>query len=203
MIVQRELKTTADLYIIAELGRGPGRVHFQAYLDQKREQIVFFSADGKRLATLAVAEGRSPALPGLFLTNRRGDVRLDRLRIARWNGKIPSEVRASEPRIHRVDGSIVYGQVIRFDAGSKAFLLKTETGELRVPADQVSTAFFPDPEDAMPRLIRVVFQDGSRISGDLVKAGDGILELKTPGFSEPVRLPLASLRALEVLRKAE
>jgi hypothetical protein len=201
LIVQRELKTNADLCVIAELGRGPGRVHFQAYLDQEQGQIVVFSADGKRLYNLLVAEGRSPALSGLYLINLRGDIRLDRLRIARWNGKIPDEVRAREPRIHRVGGSIIYGQVIRFDAGSNEFHVKTDAGELRVPANQVSTAFFPGPDDPAPRLIRAVFQDGSRISGDLVKVGDGILELNAPGFHEPLRLPLTGLRALLVLRK--
>jgi hypothetical protein len=57
-----------------------------------------------------------------------------------------------------------------------------------------------DAEDAAPRMIRAVIQDGSRVSGDVVKIGDGVLDLSVPGIQEPLRLPLAGLRALVVLR---
>ncbi len=200
-IITRELEKTADLNVVAEIARGPGRVHLLAYLNQASGQIVVFSADGKRLSNLVIAEGQMPALSELFLENQHGDIRLDSLRIARWNGKIPAEVRTSEPRIHRVGGSIVYGQVTGFDPGSKEFRVMTETGELKVPANQVTTAFFPGPDVAPPRLIRAVCQDGSRISGDLVKLGDSVLEMTAPGIQEPLRFPLAALRALVVLRK--
>jgi hypothetical protein len=49
-------------------------------------------------------------------------------------------------------------------------------------------------------MIRVGYQDGSRVSGELLKLGEGTLDLKMPGIQEPLELPLAGLRALVVLR---
>jgi hypothetical protein len=49
-------------------------------------------------------------------------------------------------------------------------------------------------------MIRAVFQDGSRVSGELVNVEDGVLALKVPGIQEPLRVPLAVLRSLVVLR---
>ena len=130
----------------------------------------------------------------------RGDVRLEWLRIGRWNGEIPREVRADQTRIHRADGSIIYGQLTGFNAASKEFLLKTEKGESRVPENQVSSVFLSVPKDDAPRMIRAVYQDGSRVSGELVKVEDGVMVLTVPGIQEPLRLPLAGLRSLVVLR---
>ena len=50
-------------------------------------------------------------------------------------------------------------------------------------------------------MIRAVGQDGSRVSGDLVKVENGVLELTVPGIHEPLRLPLKVLRSLVVLRR--
>ena len=49
-------------------------------------------------------------------------------------------------------------------------------------------------------MIRAVYQDGSRVSGELVKVEDGVLAFTVPGIQEPLRLPLAGLRSLVVLR---
>ena len=85
---------------------GPGRTHLQAYLDQAKGRILVFSPGGKQLADLKVAGNKPAALPGLYLANIRGDVRLEWLRIGRWNGEIPREARTDQARIHRADGSI-------------------------------------------------------------------------------------------------
>src|SRR5262249_52188969 len=138
LVVQRELEQEADLAVVQEVGPGPGRTHLQVYLDQEQERILVFSPAGKPLADLRVAGPRPAVLPGLYLANIRGDVRLEWLRIGRWNGEIPREVRLDQARIHRADGSIAYGHVARFDATSKAFLLHTETGASRVPESQVA-----------------------------------------------------------------
>ena len=80
MILQRELQTEADLAILQEVSRGPGRVHLQAYFDQKKGRMLVFSPSGKPLADLTVRGTGPAALPGLYLANRRGDVRLERLK---------------------------------------------------------------------------------------------------------------------------
>ena len=177
---------------------GPGRTHLQAYLDQEEGRILVFSPGGKQLADLKVAGNKPAALPGLYLANIRGDVRLEWLRIGRWNGEIPREARNDQARIHRADGSIVYGQLTGFKPDSKEFLLKTEKGESRIAEDQVSSVFLSLTKDEAPRMIRAVYQDGSRLSGELAKVEGGAVRLKVPGVEESLKLPIAGLRSLVV-----
>ena len=79
------------------------------------------------------------------LTNLRGDVRLEWLRIVRWSGEPPREVQADQARIHRSDGSIVYGQVTRFDAASREFVVKSEAAETRIAPEKISSVFLSRP----------------------------------------------------------
>jgi hypothetical protein len=199
-VLQRELEREADLAIVQVVTPDARWTHLQVYLDQKKGRILVFSPGGKPLADLKVAETRLAALPGLYLANIRGDVRLEWLRIGRWNGEFPGEVRANPTRIHRADGSIIHGQLTGFRAALKEFHLKTEQGESRVPENQVSSVFLSVPQDEAPRMIRAVYQDGSRVSGNLDKVEDAVLALTVPGIQEPLRLPLAGLRSLVVLR---
>ncbi len=145
LIVQRELEKEADLAVVQEIGPGPGRAHFQVYLDQEENKITIFSQLGKQLASLKVGSSKSPAYPGVDLTNLRGDLRLEWLRIVRWSGEPPREVQADQARIHRADGSIVYGQVTRFDAGSREFVVKSGAGETRIAPEKISSVFLSRP----------------------------------------------------------
>ena len=65
------------------------------------------------MADLKVGTSQARTAGGISLANKRGDLRLERLRIGHWNGEPPREVERDRSRIHRVDGSIVYGQVSR------------------------------------------------------------------------------------------
>ncbi len=199
LVVQRELEQEADLAVVQEVTAGPGRTHLQAYLDQKEGRILVFSPGGKQLADLKVAGNKPAALPGLYLANIRGDVRLEWLRIGRWNGKVPREASTDQARVHRADGSIAYGQLIGYGASSKEFTIKTDKGETRIGANQASSVFLSLPKDEPARMIRAVYQDGSRISGDLTRVQGGALELKVPGVDESIKVPLAGLRSLVVL----
>ena len=201
LVVQRELEQEADLAVVQEVAAGPGRTHLQAYLDQQEGRILVFSPSGKQLADLKVAGNKPAALPGLYLANIRGDVRLEWLRIGRWNGEIPREARNDQARIHRADGSIVYGQLTGYRPDSKAFLIKTEKGDTQIGEDQVSSVFLSLTKDEPGRMIRAVYQDGSRLSGELARVEGGTVSLKVPGIKESLKLPIAGLRSLVVLAR--
>ena len=203
LIIQRETEQEADVASVGEIAPGPGRIHLLAYLDQEKGRILVFSADGKPLADLKVAGGAAQVLGSLSLANKRGDLRLERLRIGRWNGEPPREVESDRSRIHRVDGSIVYGQVSRFDAASKAFVIGEAQGESRIPEDQIAGVFLSLPgetEGPCPR---------GRLPGRLAAqrraraGGEDALSLIVPGIKEPLSLPLDGLRSLVVLRPQE
>ncbi len=200
LIIQRELPDEADLNIVQELDRGPRRCRFQAYIDQEIGRIFVFSSEGKQLSNLRVGSTRRAALPGLSLVNLGGDVRLDSLRIGPWNGEVPTAVPPGLTRIISADGSAIDGQLTGFDAASKEFQLKTQTGERRIAFSQVSSVLLAGAGNFAPPMIRAVLQDGSRLSGEPGKVEDGALALTVPGIREPLRLRLESLRSLVVIR---
>ena len=152
-----------------------------------------------------MGNSKSPTYTGVDLTNLRGDVRLEWLRIVRWSGEPPREVQADQARIHRTDGSIVYGQVTRFDAASREFLVKSGegAGETRIAPEKISSVFLSLPGDEKPQGLRAVYRDGSRYTGELQKVEKGVLALKVPGVPEILRLPVAGLRSLVILTEAE
>jgi hypothetical protein len=200
LIFQRETEREADLAVVQEIAPGAGRAHLQVYVDQREGRILVFSAGGKQLADVKARSTTPAALPGLYLWNVRGDVRLDWLRIGRWDGEMPSYVRAGQTHINRADGSKLDGQLTGWRAASKEFLFKTEKGETRISGNQFSSVVFPAPNDSAPRIVRAVHHDGSRISGEIVKVENGLLELTAPGIHEPLRVPLKDVRSLVVLR---
>ena len=200
LVIQRELESEADLAVVQEISPGPGRAHLQAYLDQEAGRIVVCSQGGKQLASLKVGGPRSKPLSGLYLANLRGDLRLEWLRIGKWSGELPREVNVSQSRIHGADGSIVYGQVVRFDRSTGEFAMKGDSGESRIAQEKISGVFLSLPGDDKPRAVRAIYQDGSRLSGDLERVEKGVLVMKVPGIGVPSRLAISGLRSLVMMR---
>src|SRR5262249_2719560 len=160
--------------------------------------ILVFSASGQQLADLKVASPKPEVRGRLYLANRRGDLRLERLRISRWNGEPPREAQAQKSRIDLVDGSIAYGQITGFDADREQFLVRGEQAESRWSVAKPPGIYLSAPGDVGSRTLKAVSHDGSRLSGELTAVEKGEVRLGVPGISEPVRLPLDSLRSLVV-----
>ena len=207
LVVVRELDREADMAslgkITSEVMSGPGVVHFRAYLDQERGTLALYSAKGDWLASLKAAVGAPGGVfPGVLLENHRGDVRLDRLRVDRWDGQSPRNSSAGEGGgVRLTDGSTTPGRVTRFDPASKAFFVRDKDGEeIRLAGDRVSQVSVSPRLDDPPRSVRVALQDGSRLSGTLEKVEKGALHLTVPGVRETLRLPSAGLRSLIALK---
>lgn len=199
LVVQRELENEADPAEIQSVGSGPGRAHLQVFLDQALGRCLVFSASGSKLAEIKVASPNPQVYGGVRLENVRGDVRLERLRIARWTGDLPREVRADQPRVHRTDATIDYGKITRYDATAREFVLRGEAGETRVPAARVDSVFLSFPVEGNPPPVRVGYHDGIHVGGELVKVADGALWMTSRSVKEPLRLPLDGLRSLIVV----
>lgn len=208
VVVLRELEGIAEAESVvpgiagqtAAATSAAGSAHLQVFLDQKLGRCLVFSAGGSRLADIKVAPDKPRVLGGIRLENKRGDVRLERLRIARWAGELPREVQADQPRVHLVDGSIEYGQVTGYDAAARQFLLKGKSGESKVSADRLDSAFLSFPAETDPAAARALFHDGTQVSGEIAKVADGALWVKSAAIREPLRLPLKSLRSVIALR---
>src|SRR5205085_340530 len=84
--------------------------------------------------------------------------------------------------------------VIDQDAIADVFLAPS------LPSAKASTAAAAGTSD---RTLRVVYRDGSRFTGIPTRIEDTHLTLTCPGVKEPMRLPLAELRSLSMLRNGK
>ncbi len=196
LVAQRETEREADLASLQPVKPGAGRVHLQAFLDQPKGQLLVFSSSGKQLADLTVVGGKAQAFGGLQLTNKSGDVRLERLSIGRWNGESPRPVDAEKSRLHGTDGSITYGQIKSYDAARHEFVVESNGTAQSVAGDKVQDVFFSQDNAVVARSLRAVGLNGQRISGDLVKVEQNKVWLKCPGIREELPSPVESLQAL-------
>ena len=201
LVLQRELKKQADLAVVQEVSRGPGRIHLQAYLDQKKGRMLVFSPGGKQLADLKVSDTRPAALPGLSLANsewRRAPGLAADQPVERRDSPRGAARPGTHPPRRRLDHLRPTDRVST--PPRRNFSSRPRRAQLRVPENQVSSVFLSVPRAEAPRMMRAVYHDGSRVSGELVKVEDGVLAFTVPGIQEPLRLPLAGLRSLVVLR---
>ncbi|AGA27735.1 TlpA family protein disulfide reductase [Singulisphaera acidiphila] len=196
LVVQRETPKEADVASLGKLDAGPGHVHLRVYFDDERGRLIVDSPDGKPLAELNVAASKPHVLAGFQLENKKGDVRLERLEITRWNGELLREPLPDGPNLRRTDGSNLSAKGIRFDAESKSFVVSEGDKESRIPLDETARLTFSHLTEIPARPINLLLQEGSRLSGDLVGVVKDALMLKIPGVEEPVRLPIDRLRSL-------
>lgn len=194
----------ADVAIVGELDAHDKRVHVEAFLDRDRGSVSIHALDGKRLAEIEVPPKlakHSNELRWITLINGRGDLRLERLAVSRWSGQLPSQVDADKPRVYLTDGTVLYGDVIAYDADAKRFVVRTDTEEKRVDATQVACVM-PSPGGKSGECsLRVGLHDGSRYSGELSKVAGGKIYVSRQGIEEPLACPIADVRSLAALSR--
>jgi thiol-disulfide isomerase/thioredoxin len=214
LVVLAEAERDADAADIQPIGNGAGHVHLQVYLDQPKKRLLVLTGNGKQLADLHLGTKKQHN-PGaaVRLTNLKGDVRLEYLRVTRWNGVLPGQVQEQQSRLLRTDGTAVYGQITAYNPESKQFTLRGDKTETTINADAITDLTLspalsgpsppkPTTADKPDRTIRVVYQDGSRLSGAVGRIEDASLSLTCPGIKESLRLPFAELRSLHSLQTA-
>ena len=200
LVALRETDKEADLAVIQPVPNGPGRIHLRLFLDQTLGKLLIFSENGESLADLKLGGPSDLSPPDVRLTNIRGDLRLERLRVGRWNGEAPKSSDADHWQIDLVDGSIVRGRLERFDPDSREFVFQSKAGEARIAEARIADFNLSRPREDPPSTVRVVYQDGTRLGGEWVNVEGSKLILTAPGIAGPTRCPLEGLRSLDVLR---
>jgi thiol-disulfide isomerase/thioredoxin len=208
LVVRCELGNEADVDSVDAVGAGKGRAHYQACLDQIHGRLLVYSPNGGKRAQLSLPPRKPAAHTGLRLTNKRGDVRLERLRITRWDGRDPQALDLGESRAashwavaHRHDGKLVQGNLLSYDATQHRFVIRDDNGEQRVPADEIASLYLSPRSDIQPRSVRVVYQDGTRLSGELLRVDEARLQFHHPAVLQELSLPRENLQALVGLKE--
>ncbi len=194
LVAVAESARDADVASMQKVEAGPGRIRIQAYLDQAKGQLVLLSPGGKRLATLNTHPKKPQTHPGVRLTNGRGDVRLESIRIARWTGQLPKEAKEDQPRVHRVDGSIVYGRLTSFDPKRKQFTFRDGSKDEVIAQDTVGDMLLvpaakPDRETSPP--FNALLENDPQVKelrAELSRANEALANFKTVS-AQPEKLP--------------
>ncbi|NQV26224.1 MAG: TlpA family protein disulfide reductase [Rhodopirellula sp.] len=212
VVLMGETDRDADVAVVSPIAGGAGAIRGLLYLDQEKQRISLYSRTGSHKASLKLHSKTPTTRQGLRLINRNGDVRLNHLRIAHWDGILPRDVQTDKSRIHRTDGTIAYGQVTAFNPKSGSFTIRNEEQTTELAAGAVSDIFLsPAADDAKPAndkaadgnsqvprspLLRIVYQDGSRFSGRLNAIQNRTLQVTSPSIREPLQLPMLGIRSI-------
>jgi thiol-disulfide isomerase/thioredoxin len=196
LVLVRESRDDADLATICDLTTVKNRLHLQMLLDQDKGTIAVHSLDGAKLGEIDVEVGNNEPLEWLFLRNHRGDVRFEQLVVTRWSGQAPQQVDVQRERVQKSDGSIIYGDVARYDAAARQFVVQDGTGEQTIPAAEVASVVLGTDQKPGPASMRVGCHDGTRLSGQLAKVEGEKLHLTRAGIEGPVAFPIADVRCL-------
>ncbi len=199
LVLLRETDQQADLVPLGKIAMGTGRCHLLVYLDFPHNRASVFSPEGTPLGQLSLAESTPFPQPCIRLVNHRGKLRLEQLRIMRWDGTPPREVQAEKSRLHRVDGTIVYGEVQSFDPATSELLVADGDATQKIHADTVSSIVMTRSDTPPPEGVRVVLHNGTRITGQFHRLDDGRLWLNSPAVAEPLGVPVPQLQSLVVL----
>src|SRR5262249_41668743 len=116
--------------------------------------------------------------------------------ISRWNGRSAQQVTADKSRVHKKDGTVIYGDVASFAADQKQFVVKTEKEEIRINTADVDCVVLKPSEQYVPTTLRLGLHDGTRFSGDLQKVEDNKVYLIRRGIDRPLACTIASVRSL-------
>ena len=198
LVLVGETEHQADLASLQPLDYDAGRIHLFLFLDQQSGECIVYSSKGAPLANMKLTGPQGHGLNELRLTNNRGDIHLERLRIDHWNrGRPLAGETVDKPRVCLADGSIKYSEVARFDAAAKTFVIRGGK-ESPVPADRVVDIYLGKTSDQGPRPLTVDYQDSSRFSGKLLRIENETISLESPAARETLHLPLKGLRSLIV-----
>lgn len=201
LVLVREAGDDADLAPVQKLGAGAGRVALQLYFDEAKGEVAAYSIEGKQLCRVKVAGAPGVKNFGVRLTNKRGDVRLERLAVRKWSGAAPTEVPADRPYVQRVAGEVLFADELSYDADKREIIVPQGEGKdaERVPAADVATIVLPSPVNGAPAAVRAALHDGVRVSGTLDGITGGKVRITRPGVDAPLDLPVADLQSLVAL----
>ncbi len=151
--------------LLTRVSDARGRARIRVLLDQPRGRLIVLSKLGQPIAEVNATDPKAKPSSGIYLENKRGSVRIERIRIARWNGEPPREPAPDTATVSRDDGTSVTGTVTGYDGPSKTFLIQTPAGEVRLPEDRIASLRFSTPRDEETQDVRAVLHDGTRLSG--------------------------------------
>jgi thiol-disulfide isomerase/thioredoxin len=204
----REQGTAADVDLVADLSQQQ-RIRLTAYLDQASGEMTAFLPDSQPAGRIAPASGaagqgqRAASTPGrgVRLINRGSTLRLERLRIAKWLGKIPAQEDTGPASVALANGDFVAGSIRRLEADSQLLLIGDQDHESTVKLADVVAVKFPPAEPTLEQAQCALFlHSGMRISGNLQSIDERDWVISGLDLRQPMRVPRDRVRSMVVFQ---
>jgi thiol-disulfide isomerase/thioredoxin len=201
LTIVREQELKADVDRVQTLAPNIKRTQLVAYINQATGSLHVFEPGGKPAGSVVVpSEATRSRGEGIRLINRRGHVRLESLRITRWNGVLPNETAAENAQCQLADGTAVAGTVSGLSEDGAAFVVKHNGADKSVPVTQLLSAELSSGAVERGGPAAVILQDGTRISGALDARENDRLVVTNSTFQEPLPVNYDELRSVMVLQ---
>ncbi len=189
---------------VQTLSEPGGRLGIRVYLDQRAGRMVVTTPTGKVLCDLAAPEPRRSAGGAVRLVNGRGAVRLERLRVLHWDGRLPAPAKESaampkspQPRERTIELSA--RDEARFDRELGGWLVKARSSQpipeseidlvVRSPAERAPSK----PGEIQGSVIELV--DGSQWRGEW-RGEPGHIVLSQPPLVRPWEISADAIRRI-------
>lgn len=204
LTIVREQALRADVDKVHALIPSVKRTHLFAYLNQTAGTLHVFHSGGTPAASISVPpEPNRQRGTGIRLLNRQGGVRLERLRVARWNGVLPFAKEQEQAHCQLADGSAITGRIVGLSPDGRTFRVLHDQAEQNIDAAVLMSAEVSFGPDDRTGPAAVLFQDGTRVSGVLDATGESRWTLRSPHVEEPLAVACADLRSLMVFHAAD
>lgn len=197
LTVVREQALRADVDRVHALIPSVKRTHLFAYLNQATGSLHVFHSGGTPAASIAVdPEADRQRGRGIRLINRQGGLRLERLRIARWNGVLPFSSEVDQAYCQLADGNAVAGHIIGLSEDRQTFRVRHGNVVRDVPAASLASAEVSFQADDRSGPVAMLLQDGTRLSGEIDFTSADRCVVRSPNVAEPLPVPFDQLRSM-------
>lgn len=211
----------ADLAVIGTIEEQRNRLQLQLYIDPTARTVTAFSLDGRQIAQVQCPADALPRMGGLLtITNRNGNVRLDRLVIRESSSGPPTDVPADGVFVQNTEGQPQQADDLVIEASDVEAPSATAANFAQpLPLSAIARIVFPrridetagdegkddradkdPPGDPGARFdVRVATQSGLRLHGRLLAVVGNEVRLIRPGIAEPLAVAIDDVQSLATL----
>lgn len=199
LAIIRETDDSGDLDLMLDLTNKTS-IYLTAFLDQQKGEVHVLLPDGTSIGNISVPpEDDQKIGRGIRLINRNNSLTLERLRVAKWLGDVPSRLEIGQAKLAMSDGSFVAGSITDFKPKANELVIGAGKNASTVALAEVLAIEFGAKEDQTNLAQCAIFlNDGSRLSGDLKSVTDSAWQLEGRHVAEKVSIDREDVRSLIV-----
>ncbi|MBT7853784.1 MAG: hypothetical protein HN675_10730 [Opitutae bacterium] len=190
---------------ISKIPNQPGSVHLRIYINRKSGEITVRTYDGRKLAGISGEPDNEKSRRGILLFNKRQNLTLETLRVAKWKNQIPKPTTEGRNRLHTTEGGLIYGLVKSYDAASKMLLIEGGPDDFQeLQIDRLDTLHLsPIGNSPSKDLMQISFLDGTVLHGTLTGLTPDKATIRHSISENPLTCTLVDCREIRLSTRAQ